>query len=271
MGACEALNLFIALATSALLVLAVFNSWATAISAAPATASNPARECRISAGAPEPQETYAYNLEEINGMLAVLPEPAGSMFAVAAFAGLSRSEIAGLTWESYRDGELTVSRAIVEGKVGCPKTAARRASVPVIRQLRQRLDMHRLRCGNPQSGPMFATSKKTPLHLNNVLGRTIIPALNRCEVCHKSEDDHEEAGHSYMRDASIPSWHGWHAARRGLASNLHELGVDDKTIQRILRHSNVAVTQAHYIKSRDKQVSAAMEKLEHAIPAGAIQ
>jgi hypothetical protein len=35
------------------------------------------------------------------------------------------------------------------------------------------------------------------------------------------------------------SWHGWHAFRRGLATTLHRLRVPDKTIQAILRHSNV--------------------------------
>jgi hypothetical protein len=30
-------------------------------------------------------------------------------------------------------------------------------------------------------------------------------------------------------------WHGWHGFRRGLATNLHQLGVAGKTIQRILR------------------------------------
>lgn len=32
----------------------------------------------------------------------------------------------------------------------------------------------------------------------------------------------------------------WHGFRRGLASNLNGLGVDDSAIQRILRHSNLA-------------------------------
>jgi hypothetical protein len=27
--------------------------------------------------------------------------------------------------------------------------------------------------------------------------------------------------HNYVRDASIPVWHGWHAARGGLGSNLY--------------------------------------------------
>jgi len=34
-------------------------------------------------------------------------------------------------------------------------------------------------------------------------------------------------------------WHGWHAFRRGLATNLHALGISDIVIQAILRHSDV--------------------------------
>ena len=72
----------------------------------------------------------------------------------------------------------------------------------------------------------------------------------------------QSLGQSYQIDRSRPVWHGWHAFRRGLATNLHDLGVDDKTIQAILRHSNVAVTQACYIKTLPKQSIAAMQKLE---------
>jgi integrase len=57
-------------------------------------------------------------------------------------------------------------------------------------------------------------------------------------------------------------WHGWHAFRHGLATNLHRLGVPDKTIQAILRHSNVAVTQACYIKTVAEDAVAAMRSLE---------
>ncbi len=60
-------------------------------------------------------------------------------------------------------------------------------------------------------------------------------------------------------------WHGWHAFRRGLATNLHQLGVPDKIIQRILRHSNVAVTQNCYIKTADSEVAAAMHQFERSL------
>jgi integrase len=52
------------------------------------------------------------------------------------------------------------------------------------------------------------------------------------------------------------------AFRRGLATNLHDLGVPDKTIQGILRHANVQVTQNSYIKTLDSQSIAAMRQLE---------
>ncbi len=56
----------------------------------------------------------------------------------------------------------------------------------------------------------------------------------------------------------LPQWHGWHAFRRGLATNLHALGVDDETIERILRHSNVSITQKCYIKTMPAQATDAM-------------
>ena len=63
----------------------------------------------------------------------------------------------------------------------------------------------------------------------------------------------------------LPEWHGWHAFRRGLATNLNRLGVDDSVIQRILRHSHVSVTQACYIKTASEDAKAAMQKLETAL------
>jgi hypothetical protein len=52
------------------------------------------------------------------------------------------------------------------------------------------------------------------LDLNNLAGRIIKPVLK----------------------ANGLTWKGWHGYRRGLATNLHELGVPDKVIQAIMRH-----------------------------------
>jgi hypothetical protein len=94
------------------------------------------------------------------------------------------------------------------------------------------------------------------LNLDNLMKRAIAPALSRCTVCKKQEDEHKPEGHAYQRDNSLPHWHGWHAFRRGVATNLHhDLGVDDKTIQAILRHSNIGITQNIDIKSVNKRIN----------------
>jgi integrase len=45
-----------------------------------------------------------------------------------------------------------------------------------------------------------------------------------------------------------------------LATSLHDLGIDDITIQAILRHQDVATTRRSYIKSLPKQSVEAMEQ-----------
>ncbi len=226
---------------------------------------NPSRETAIDPHAKEPEETYAYSLEEIQQILSLLPEPAATAFAVAAFMGLRHGEIQGLLWENYRNGEVFVSRSIWNGKVTDPKTRKSSAAVPVIRQLADRLEMHRLRCGNPESGPIFRNTAGKPLSLVNLSNRAIYPTLNRCAQCGKAEADHKET-HEYKRDERYPEWHGWHAARRGLGSNLYRLGVNDKVIQAILRHANVSTTTTYYIKTITDDVRDAMDKLEKSIP-----
>ena len=62
----------------------------------------------------------------------------------------------------------------------------------------------------------------------------------------------ESLDHEFERDKMFPEWHGWHAARRGLGTNLYRLGLPEKTIQAILRHANVSTTKhvLHQERSR---------------------
>jgi hypothetical protein len=95
--------------------------------------------------------------------------------------------------------------------------------------------------------------------------------LHRCAICGKSRAECRELSgtvgdftpaHTFERDKCRPEWHGWHAARRGLGTNLYRLGVPEKTIQAILRHANVSTTNTFYIKSTADDTRAAMAKLE---------
>jgi integrase len=175
----------------------------------------------------------------------------------------SKSEIQGLTWEAYDHaaGEIKVTLAWSTANVAIRK---RRRGKPVSLSSRlcELLDLYRLRLGNPTTGVMFATEVLTPLCLHNLFTRQIDPIINACGECGEPRKKHGEADHEYTRRSDLPAWHGWHALRRGLGSNLNELGVPDLTIQRILRHSNVATTRKSYIKIREDNVTAGMAQLE---------
>jgi integrase len=200
---------------------------------------NPIRETSLPR-AQQSGETVAYDLDTVLAMLRVVPEPSRTVIAVAAFAGLRRGEIEGLRWEAYNGDTLKVTRAMWQGIEGEPKSKFSKAGVPVISPLGRFLNQHRLRSTNPETGIMFETRNGTPLSMNNLLNDQIRPALDQAKI----------------------GWSGFHAFRRGLATNLHDLGVDDLTIQRILRHGDVATTRRCYIKTLPEQSVVAMKKLE---------
>jgi integrase len=204
------------------------------------TGSNPISPIGIPRGR-QSSETYAYSLEEIERILDVLPEPAKTAFAVAAFAGLRQGEIRGLDWLDYNGENVSVVRSVWRKHVSPPKTLQSQAAIPVIKPLRDLLDGMR-----PKNavGSIFKGELGRPLDLHNLARRVIRPTL---------------ALHGL-------AWHGWHAARRGLATNLHRLGTPDRIIQRILRHTNIAVTMRSYVKAADADVLSAMARLEESVP-----
>ena len=202
-------------------------------------------------------------------VLSALPETAATVFAVAAFTGARSGEIRGLLWENYRDSEIQVTRSIWRGHVTEPKTRRGRGAIPVISPLATRLESYRARSGNPKAGAMFPNQNGEPMDLANLLNRSILPSLNRCTVCGKPKRECRKPranvgspDHEFERDKMLPEWHGWHAARRGLGTNLYRLAVPEKTIQAILRHANLSTTNTYYIKSAADDTRVAMAKLE---------
>ena len=131
--------------------------------------ANPVELAEIPAFAPREKEGGAYSLEEIYLMLRILPEPAATVVATAAYTGLRLGELQGLTWEDYTPpsddsqiGTIEVKRSVWRGKVGEPKTEKSRAPVPVIPQLASRLAYFRKSVANPDHGPIFANSVGNP-------------------------------------------------------------------------------------------------------------
>jgi integrase len=66
-------------------------------------------------------------------------------------------------------------------------------------------------------------------------------------------------------DEPLFVWSGFHGFRRGLATNLFDLGVHPKIIQGLLRHGDISSTMSFYIRERDTETRAALQKLEDAI------
>lgn len=171
-----------------------------------------------------------------------------------------RGEIVGLKWEDYDGKLIRVRRNIAFGEKGemgveLPKTKASEAAVPVIAPLRRVLDAWKAKakvtdgCWIFQAGftrkkdhpeSLLDAARMTPLSPANVLRDVVLPALEKAGI----------------------EWLGYHAFRRGLATNLRALGVDDLTISEILRHSDVKVTRASYIKIVPQKSIDAMERLE---------
>ena len=58
-------------------------------------------------------------------------------------------------------------------------------------------------------------------------------------------------------------WKGWHALRRGLATNLHEMGVPTKVIQRICRYADEATTKKLYMRATDRACDRVCESWKH--------
>jgi len=145
-----------------------------------------------------------------------------------------------LRWEDYDGKTLNVMQSVWEGIVSETKTNASQAPVPVVRNLARVLDAFRFAKGNPTSGVMFPATNNKPLRLNNELRSRVLPALRKAQL----------------------KWEGWHAFRRGLATNLHDDGVDDHTIKAILRHSSLSVIQRSYIKTVPRQAIEAMDRFD---------
>ena len=201
---------------------------------------NPIREVRFPRDVRPPEETYAYTLDEISRMMLVLRSQEKTVVAVAAFSGLRKGEILGLRWENWHDGALWVKESFWRGDFTEPKSPKSKAPVPVIPLLAQFLEFH---CHGRTEGLVFSSSKGTPLNLDNLVRRTIRPTLSRHGM----------------------QWYGWHGFRRGLATNLNELGANDKTIQAILRHADYATTMNSYVKAAPGSVQQAMDRFGQAV------
>jgi integrase len=202
---------------------------------------NPMRDVELPKARPA-AETYAYSLEEELRMLLILPEPASTVVAAAMFTGARKGELRAFAWENYDGSNLWITQSAWRGEVEEPKTPASKDVIPVIAPLREKLERFREFAHHPSAGFIFANAEGKPVNLDALAMKVIRPGLKAAGL----------------------EWHGWHAFRRGLATNLNRLGVAPKVIQQILRHARVSTTYI-YIKGVSEDAVDAMGKLEEQI------
>ena len=146
------------------------------------------------------------------------------------------------TWQNYDGSEIRVEKSAWRSQVDEPKRPKSKGAIPVIAQRKLLLDQHWERCGRPRKGFIFSNELGNAMNLEALAVDVIRPALEKANL----------------------AWHGWHAFRRGLATNLHRLRVSDKVIQQILCHANVSTTRAMnaFVKTVSADAANAMKSLE---------
>ena len=210
---------------------------------------NPMRDTSAP-GRPAKYKGPAYTMSDIENIANAVAKKdmtAFTVVTVAAFTGMRESEIRGLRWGDYDGRSLKVRRSVWRTHINQTKTESSEASVPVLPLLQKVLNEHRVRINGKDDQYIFAGARRgTPLNLANLARRVILPAL---------EDYSDEM-------KQLVEWKGWHAFRRGLATNLQSCGVPPKITQAILRHSSVSLTLDIYTQLPDDDARAALQKIE---------
>lgn len=180
-------------------------------------------------------------LQELKGL-----PLAYTMVFLAASTGLRRSEIAGLKWSDvdFDHGVLNLSRSWFHGHIGKLKTEASRKPVPMSSVLAQVL------LGWKQQTPfkagadwVFASEHfkgKNPAWPDTVLKKTVRPAAVR---------------------AGITKDVGWHTFRHTYTTLLKANNEDVKTVQELLRHSNISTTMDIYAQAMPESKRLAQGKV----------
>jgi integrase len=179
-------------------------------------------------------------------------EVIGLMF----LTGLRQSEARGLRWSDWNEQSmtLTIQRSVWNSKLGPTKNPDSEGCIPVLPSLKELLEARRARVKPRPDAYVFAGSKRqAPLNFHNLENRVIKPALKARQLADKNHDRLPGSG---------VTWRGWHGFRRGLASNLFDLGIHPKLIAAILRHGDVATTMKYYIQDRGTETRAALDKFE---------
>lgn len=182
-----------------------------------------------------------FTLTEARQILAALDteDVSASRWACALLAGLRQGEALGLTWENVdmENKRIRVVQAVQqikgEGRVIVPlKSQASYRSIPMVTPVYEALLREPTKEGYVWGGAEATAPRKD--------WQNWVDLLKLADVAHKP----------------------LHAARATCGSLLLEAGVPDKIIAEILGHSQVKITQDHYLHGDDRMHIDAMSRMD---------
>jgi integrase len=193
--------------------------------------------------------------EQAFDVLMKLEEPERTLTLLAASTGLRISECLGLQWYdvSFEKSQIHVRRTWTCGAVGVPKSKASKAPVPLHLLLAEFLREWKDQTPYSQPGdwvfPSFRCKGKQPRTANMLVEDHLRPAAVAAGVLKEGEK---------VR-------FGFHNLRHSLASFLVRTKTDPKTVQALLRHSDVRTTLQLYAHSVSEDRMAAQGEMLQAI------
>lgn len=196
--------------------------------------------------------------EQAYSVLLNLQEPERTLTLLASGTGLRISECLGLQWQdvSFVDAIIHVRRTWTCGQVGLPKSKASKGPVPLHPLLAEFILRWQQSTSYSQPAdwvfPSIRLQGKQPRVANMLVEDHLRPAAVKAGIL----SSHRDTRGRLVDDD--PRRFGFHNLRHSLPSFLIGIKTDPKTVQTLLRHSDVKLTLQFYTHavSRDRMAAA---------------
>jgi len=187
--------------------------------------------------------------EQAFAVMLNLPQPESTLTLLAAGTGLRISECLGLQWQdvSFAEAVIYVRRTWTCGEVGLPKSKASKAPVPLHRLLAEFMLRWQRRTAYAQPSDWVFPSCKLKGRQPRVANMLVEDHLRLAAAKAGILSSHQNKEGELVEDD--PRRFGFHNLRHSLASFLVRSRTDPKTVQALLRHSDVKTTLQLYAHS----------------------
>jgi len=217
-------------------------------------------------------EAMILSPEQAFAVMLNLPEPERTLTLLAAGTGLRISECLGLQWQdvSFAEAVIYVRRTWTCGEVGLPKSKASKAQVPLHPLLAEFMLRWQRQTAYAQPSDWVFPSCKLKGRQPRVANMLVEDHLRLAAAKAGILSSHQNEEGELVEDD--PRRFGFHNLRHSLASFLVRRKTDPKTVQALLRHSDVRTTLQLYAHSvSEDRMTAQGTMLQAILGAGTVE